>query len=347
MNTKAPNMAEIRNLGWIRHLRAETTSHVLAYHKGALRQRGRGLAFWFWPMHAAIAEVPIDDRDQAFLFGARTKDYQHVAVQGVITYRMTSAELVAERIDFSIDLRTGAHRKQPLEQLAALLTGLAQQAALQHIAQSPVQQLLTDGFGVIQRKIEGALAEDPSLTELGIEVVDVRIHDLTPAPELEKALQTPTREALQQTADEATFQRRALAVEKERAIAENELNNQVQLAKQQEQLLAQQGQNERLRTREEVEAKQMQAVAAAERKRIEAAAEASRIEIVEHAKVNAERARIDAYRDLPTSIMFGLAAEEVAKHLQVEQLNVTPDLLAAVLGRLSDAHARPLPEATR
>lgn len=340
-------MAEIRNLLWIRHLRAETSSHVLAYRKGVLRQKGRGLAFWFWPMHAAIAEIPIDDRDQAFLFAARTRDFQEITVQGVITYRLTSAELVAERIDFSIDLRTGTHRKQPLDQLAALLTGLAQQAALQHIAQAPVQQLLTDGFEVIQRKIEAALAEDPSLTELGIGVVDVRIQDLTPAPELEKALQTPTREALQQSADEATFQRRALAVEKERAIAENELNNQVQLAKQQEHLIAQQGQNERLRAREDVEAKQIESLAAAERKRIEAAAEAERIQAVEQAKVAAERARIDAHRELPASVMWGLAAEAVAKHLQVEQLNVTPDLLAAVLGRLAEGNARGLAEGGR
>ena len=42
-------------------------------------------------------------------------------------------------------------------------------------------------------------------------------------------MQTPAREAIQQDAERATFERRALAVEKEAAIGENELANQVEL----------------------------------------------------------------------------------------------------------------------
>ena len=55
---------------------------------------------------------------------------------------------------------------------------------------------------------------------MGLEVVTVRVADVSPSAELKRALQTPTFERLQQQADEATFERRALAVEKERAIAE-------------------------------------------------------------------------------------------------------------------------------
>ena len=68
--------------------------------------------------------------------------------------------------------------------------------------------------------------------------------------ELEKALRQPTREAIQQRADEATFQRRAMAVEKERAIAENELANRIELARREEVLVAQSGANDRLRATE-------------------------------------------------------------------------------------------------
>ncbi len=41
--------------------------------------------------------------------------------------------------------------------------------------------------------------------------------------------QTPSRERVQQEADRATHERRALAVQRERAIAENELQNQIEL----------------------------------------------------------------------------------------------------------------------
>lgn len=58
---------------------------------------------------------------------------------------------------------------------------------------------------------------------MGLEIVPIRVAALAPNPELSRALQAPTFESLQQKADEATFSRRALAVDAERAIAENEL----------------------------------------------------------------------------------------------------------------------------
>ena len=67
---------------------------------------------------------------------------------------------------------------------------------------------------------------------------------------MEKALQTPTREQVQQEADRATFERRALAVERERAIGENELQTQIELARREEQLVAQRGANARRQAEE-------------------------------------------------------------------------------------------------
>ena len=49
-------MAEIQKFLWMRHLRAEATSHVLQYRTGQLRRAGRGLSFWFYPMAAAVAD---------------------------------------------------------------------------------------------------------------------------------------------------------------------------------------------------------------------------------------------------------------------------------------------------
>ena len=66
-----------------------------------------------------------------------------------------------------------------------------------------------------------------------------------PEPEVEKALRTPTRERVQQEADKATFERRAVAVERERAIGENELQTQIELARREEQLVIQRGVNTR------------------------------------------------------------------------------------------------------
>jgi hypothetical protein len=283
-------MAEIRKMFWMRHLRAEATSHVLYYRRGELQRAGRGLAFWFFPMAAALAEVPIDDRDLNYLFKGRTRDYQEVVVQGVITYRVMDAKRLADRVDFAIDLERGTHRKQPLEQIAILLTGIAQQAGLQVIARNDVAELMVKGFAELALALAGALRENEGLAAVGIAVENVRVDELKPTPELERALQTPTRESLQQRADEATFKRRALAVEKERAIAENELQTQVELARREEALIAQQGQNARQRVEREAEARRLGVVALTEDQHIEAKANAERVQL--DATAEAARQRV-------------------------------------------------------
>jgi regulator of protease activity HflC (stomatin/prohibitin superfamily) len=303
-------MAQIRKLFWMRHLRAESTSHILHYRKGALLREGRGLSFWFFPITAAVAEVPVDDRDLNYSFKGRTRDYQELSVQGVITYRVMDAKRLADRVDFAIDLERGRHLKQPLDQIAILLTGIAQQAALQVIAKTDVAELMVSGFGELAFCLEQALRGNEALLAIGIAVENVRIDELKPTVELERALQTPTRESLQQRADEATFRRRAMAVEKERAIAENELQTQVELARREESLIAQQGQNARQKVEREAEARRLGIVAVTEDKRIEAKASAERQEM--EAEADAAKQRILAAATIQDErAQAELAAERV------------------------------------
>ncbi len=56
-----------------------------------------------------------------------TKDFQELNAQGVMTYRVVDPDLLAKRVDFSIDVRTGAYIDQPLERLS-LLTQAAHHA---------------------------------------------------------------------------------------------------------------------------------------------------------------------------------------------------------------------------
>ncbi|HEX8556012.1 MAG TPA: SPFH domain-containing protein [Sphingomonas sp.] len=287
-----------------------------------MRQSGRGLVFWFRPGTASIAELPMDDREMAVFVKGRSLDFQTVAIQGVLTWHVVDPELLASRVDFSIALLTGTYREEPIQRIETRLAGLVNQAALQYLAQGSVRALLDAGPEPLRHQLEAALARDPALNEIGIAVTAVRLTNLAPSSELERALQTPTFEALQQKADQAMFERRALAVEKERAIAENELNNRTELARRESLLITQEGENARAR-----------ATGLAEAHRVEAAAEAERIVTVEGAKAEAEQARMTIYRDLPPSVMLGLAARELAGKLDtIEHLNVTPDLLATLMG---------------
>ncbi|MBR2170792.1 SPFH domain-containing protein [Sphingopyxis sp.] len=326
-------MAQITNFGFIARLRSDASHHVIRYRNGRIRQSGRGLMFWFRPETASVAEVPMDDREMTLFVKGRSADFQQVSLQGTLGWRVAEPDRVAERIDFTIGLANGQYIREPIERIETRLSGLVNQATLQYLAEFPVRDLLDAGVEPLRLRLEAALANDPALTEIGLAVVAVRLNNLAPSSELERALQTPTFEALQQKADEAMFERRALAVDKERAIAENELGNKTELARREKQLIAEEAENARNR-----------ATGLADAQRVEAEAEAGRIRIVESAKAEAEQAHIAVYRDLPPAVLLGLAARELAGNLEtIEHLNFTPDLLAAVMREFRPAASGALP----
>src|SRR5439155_22106532 len=133
---------------------------------------------------------------------------------------------------------------------------------------------LAEGMTAVRGRIAAGLAADPRLADTGIGVVDVRVVAVRAETDVERALQTPTREQVQQEADRATFERRALAVERERAIAENELQNQIELSRREEDLVAQRGANDRRRATEAAAAGRISSEAEASRTRVLAEAEA-------------------------------------------------------------------------
>ena len=102
-----------------------------------------------------------------------------------------------------------------------------------------------------------------------------------------------------------------MAVEKERAIAENELANRIELARREEELVGQCGQSQG---------------ATAARPR----AAREEIAIVEGAKLQVERERSEIQAALPPDVLRALALQELAGALgTVEHLTITPDLLGS------------------
>jgi len=161
-------MAEIRTFPLVRHLRAEPTSHVLAYRDGDLRRDGPGLAFWFRAINTAIAEVPVDDRELPFFFRARSRDFQELTVQGGITFRVADPRRLARRVDFTVDLSTGRWVQAPLDQVAGLLTQLAQQFVIDALVKLDLRAILADGVAPIRDRIATGLAAETALEDLGL-----------------------------------------------------------------------------------------------------------------------------------------------------------------------------------
>lgn len=336
-------MADIRNYLWLRHLRSEPGFHVLRFRRGRLISSARGATFWFLPMNTSVAEIPVGDRELPFLFHVRSRDFQDITVQGVVHYRVTEPETLGERLDFSIDLARGTLLREPLDQLASLWSGHAQQIAVRYVANYDVRTLLAKGLSDIQQHLEAGLASIDSIAEMGVDVVSVQVNGVAPTAELEKALQTPTRESLQEQADKATFDRRALAVENERAISENELQNRIELARRERKLIEERGANDQRRAHDEVETRTIEVNGRAAVTQVEAIAAADRIRKVEGARAAMEKEKMAAYEALSPAVLFALAAQELASKLKtIEHLNITPDLLGPGLSNLLEAGTKKL-----
>lgn len=339
-------MAHITKIGWLGHLRAEPNQYILHYKKGRLVRQGAGLAYWFNPLNAALAQVPVEDCEATFMLKERSRDLQEVSVQVTITYRFADPAAAAKRLNFTIGLTTGSWVEQPLEKLAAFWSTRAQEPTRRYLAGVLLTEAVQSGAAAIHDAIALALSADAEIPAMGLGVVGVQVVKVSPVADLEKALQTPTRESLQQKADEAIFARRALAVEKERAIKENELATQIELAKRQEALIEQNGANklrdvrltaesEKERITAEIERQQLAAEGNARAAEVVAEGNAKAAKLMADAKAEGDRLRVEVWQKAAGKVLVGLALQELAAHIgKIEHLSITPDLFAAAFKNL-------------
>lgn len=165
---------------------------------------------------------------------------------------------------------------------------------------------------------------------------------IRPEPEVERALRTPAREQIQQEADRATYERRAVAVERERAIAENELASKIELARQEERLVEQRGTNARREAEENAAADAVRAEAEAVRKVRLAQAEAEAAREVGAARAVAQSAWLRAHAEVDPATLHALAVTRAAENLpHIEHLTLSPDVLTGLLAKLGEGGARP------
>ncbi|MEO0412847.1 MAG: SPFH domain-containing protein [Pseudomonadota bacterium] len=325
-------MAQIKRYAIVNQLRAEASQHVQYFRKGKLKTSGRGLSFWFDPNGASLTEIPMNDRELIFMIKGQSSDYQDLAVQGSVIWRVADADKVATRIDFGIDINRGVRLGKPEDQIKSVLTGLVREFCDAYLKDKGVRALLEAGLSPVQATIAAGFGADPTLDAMGLEVVSIRVSALSPSSELFRALQAPTFESLQQKADEATFSRRALAVDKERAIAENELQNQIELAKRRQDLIAREDANARSEAEAKAAATRILVEADSDAKIISAEAEAKRIRAVEQAAAEMEKARMAAVADVPPAVMFALAAQAFAEKVErIDNLSISPDMLAGIV----------------
>jgi regulator of protease activity HflC (stomatin/prohibitin superfamily) len=340
-------MATITRMMFLKHLRAEPNQFVLHFKGGKLRKSGAGVAYWFLPLSAALAQVPVEDISTTFVLNERSRDYQAVKLQCTVIYRVADPERAVARVNFSINVDTGVWMERPLEAIATLWMQRTLTPTRTYLAGATLEEALREGPERIRNALVSALGSDGQIAAMGLALVGVVIDQIAPLADVEKALQTPAREAIQGKADQATFQRRADAVEKERAIKENELATELELERKQAQLIAQRGDNaldqvrqnmaaEQAKTIAEIERAQLSAEGDAKRSEVDATAHADAARTLAKARLEEEHARHIIWQGTPTNAALGLVLNRFAENIStIGTINITPELLHTVQNLLA------------
>ncbi|GAA4300127.1 SPFH domain-containing protein [Nibribacter koreensis] len=172
--------------------------------------------------------------DLPFIFNESTNDYQTVNIQGQISYKISDPKTLADVLDFTVT-DSGVYKKNDIEKLNQRIINEAQTATSSFIHEIKLKDAIRSAKAIEDRILAG-LTTSPAIGMLGIEILGANILGIQATPEMARALETETREKLQQEADQAIYERRNFAVEQERKIKETELNTEIAVEEKQKQI---------------------------------------------------------------------------------------------------------------
>ena len=218
----------------IKHIKFDSMTYVIHFKNGTIKREGRGLSFFYFSPNSSIVAIPMGSNDLPFIFDESTSDYQTIAIQGQISYKISSPDMLADILDFTID-DNGQYKKNDIENLNQRIINEAQTATSAYIHNIKLKNAIRSAKAIEKGILEG-LKSSKAIKMLGIDILGSNILAVTATPEMARALETETIEQLQQEADHAIYQRRNFAVEQERKIKESELNTEIAVEEKQKQI---------------------------------------------------------------------------------------------------------------
>jgi len=218
----------------VKFIKFDALTYIIKFKNGKVAKEGRGLSFFYYAPTTSISAVPMGSNSLPFIFSETTKDYQTVNIQGQVTYKISNPKQLAELLDFTVDEK-GIYKKNDSEKLNQRVVSEAQTATSAFIHSIGLKEAMR-AAKTIEANISDGLTSSQSISMLGIEILSVNVLAIRATPEMERALETETRERLQQDADLAVYSRRNFAVEQERKIKESELNTDIAVEEKRKQI---------------------------------------------------------------------------------------------------------------
>ena len=286
----------------ISYFKGDPSAHVMQYVRGRIVREGPGHSFYYWTRTTSVVSVPLNTADADFVFNEITANFQSVTVQGQATYRIVDPKKAASLLNYTIHPRTKTFVTNDPPKLGARVTNLVQEVMRTEIQMLSLEDNLRKGADLARSTLD-RLQKSPDLDALGVVVLTVSLTAVKPTPEVAKALEADYREALLKKADNAIYDRRAVAVEQERRIQENQMATDIALEKEREQLVG-------------LKASNMMKEAEAEAKAI--------------------GAKLAPYQKMDPSLITAMGIMSLGENAaKIGNLTITPDLLSELLKKPS------------
>ena len=329
----------------INFIKFDSMTYVIKFKNGIVTKEGRGLSFFYYAPTTSISAVPMGSNSLPFIFSETTKDYQTVSIQGQITYKIANPRQLADVLDFTVN-GNGIYKKEDTEKLNQTIVNESQTSTSSFIHQLGLKEAIRSAKSVENNIIEG-ISNSTAIKLLGIEILSVNILAIKAKPEMERALETETRESLQQEADQAIYARRNFAVEQERKIKESELNTEIAIEEKNKKIAEKKAETEIQKAESEHKLKELKVQA-------DIAIENQRKVLIEQKTANEKKeaesqgyiieTTLKPYRDIDWKILTALnnntdpkfnismAFRELAENAgKIGNLNISPELLDSLL----------------
>ncbi len=329
----------------IKHIKFDSMTYVLHFKNGNIKREGRGLSFFYFTPNSSIAAIPMGSNDLPFIFNESTNDYQTVNIQGQISYKISNPKTLADVLDFTVN-DNGQYKKNDIEKLNQRIINEAQTATSSFIHEIKLKDAIRSAKSIEERILEG-LKSSQAIAMLGIDILGANILGIQATPEMSRALETETREKLQQEADQAIYERRNFAVEQERKIKETELNTEIAVEEKQKQIAEKKMESEVQKADNDRKLREMKLAA-------DIAVENQRKQLIEQKTANDKKeaetqgyiieTTLKPYKDIDWKTLtalnnnpdpkfnISLAFRELAENAdKIGNLNISPDLLDSLL----------------
>jgi hypothetical protein len=201
--------------------KASPNRRVTVYKNGCATRTGQGLSGVMVTTNTNLTSVPTGTLSCPFSLNCNSLDRQKITLSGTAIFSIGKPELLGTTFDFTVGEKGHYESEDPSHTHDRLLEILSS-TLLAAAARRSLSELLGPQDN-LSLELLGNLTTTPTLEKMGIGVESLSITQISPAPEIEKALESIRAEELKKESDAAIQDRQVAAELKDRQLKQEQL----------------------------------------------------------------------------------------------------------------------------